>query len=393
LPVEHAKESGGGGRVTGGGPLPQYRAMVADGRLRDDPTQRMAAEKLQLLHARLRDYNPARPKKVGLGVFGWGREKLTQSFLPGLYLYGEVGRGKSMLMDLFYETAPVPARRRVHFHAFMQEVHAGIAAARARGVNDPVRPVADGIADKATLLCFDEMQISDITDAMLVGRLFERLFERGVVMVVTSNRHPDDLYRNGLNRALFLPFIALIKQRLEVVHLDSPTDHRLGAKAAGQAWHQPLGPEADAALNAAWSHLAGGRGRPLELPVQGRRLVIPQHLNRIGRASFEDLCEAPLGPADFLAIAAALDVLILDQIPVLGGEDRNAAKRFVTLVDVLYEAKVRLIASAEAEPALLYPDGEGSFEFRRTVSRLAEMRGQGWGRAAPAEERAGSGGE
>ena len=185
-----------------------YRARVAEGALDADPAQRLAVEKLQLLAMRLADYNPAKPKRVGLGRFGWGRDRLEEKPVPGLYLYGGVGRGKSMLMDLFFAAAPVERKRRVHFHAFMQEMHAGIAAARAQGVTDPVRPVADAVADQATLLCFDEMQITDITDAMLVGRLFERLFERGVVVVTTSNRAPDALYKDGLNRNLFLPFIA-----------------------------------------------------------------------------------------------------------------------------------------------------------------------------------------
>jgi cell division protein ZapE len=360
------------------GPLSAYRAKVADGSLRDDPAQRLAVEKLQLLHSRLRDYDPARPKKVGLGMFGWGRDRLTEGSIPGLYLYGGVGRGKSMLMDLFHASLPEGRKRRVHFHAFMKEVHRGIAAARRRGADDPIALVADSIADKTAILCFDELQITDITDAMLVGRLFEKLFARGVVMVATSNRQPDDLYKDGLNRHLFLPFIAMLKDHLELHHLEGPTDHRQGRLASIRVWHQPLDAVSDAAMNSAWNHLAGGRGMPLELLVGGRKIVIPQYLNGVGRASFEDLCETPLGPADYLAIAARLRVLLLDQIPVLSGEDMNAAKRFVTLIDTLYEAKVRLIASAEVAPEGLYPEGKGAFEFRRTVSRLAEMRGQDW---------------
>jgi cell division protein ZapE len=231
--------------------MAHYRRKVAEGALDPDPAQRLAVEKLQLLAMRLADYNPAKPKRVGLGLFGWGRERIEEKPVPGLYLYGGVGRGKSMLMDLFFEAAPVARKRRVHFHAFMQEVHAGIARARAGGTTDPVRPVADAVADAATLLCFDEMQITDITDAMLVGRLFERLFERGVVVVATSNRAPDELYKDGLNRNLFLPFIALIKDRLEVHQLASATDHRLDRLAGAPVYHAPLGPEATAALDAA----------------------------------------------------------------------------------------------------------------------------------------------
>ncbi len=355
-----------------------YRRKVADGALVPDPAQRHAVEKLQLLAMRLADYNPARPKRVGLGVFGWGRDRLEEKVVPGLYIYGGVGRGKSMLMDLFFAAAPVEPKRRVHFHAFMQEIHGGIARARATGVTDPVRPVADGVADGATLLCFDEMQISDITDAMLVGRLFERLFERGVVIVTTSNRAPDELYKNGLNRQLFLPFVALIKDRLEVHELASATDHRLDRLAGAAVYHAPLGPEATAALDAAWEHLARGPGQPLTLTVQGHAVTLPAWRNGVARASFADLCARPLGPADYLAIADAVEVLILDDIPTLSRARNNEAKRFVTLIDALYEARVPLICSAAAEPEALYTEGEGAFEFARTASRLHEMRGADW---------------
>ncbi len=364
------------------GPMALYRARVADGALEADPAQRHAIEKLQLLWMRLADYNPAKPKRVGLGFFGWGRDRLEVKVVPGLYLYGGVGRGKSMLMDLFFETAPVVPKRRVHFHAFMQEVHKGIAAARAKGVTDPVRPVADAIADGATLLCLDEMQVTDITDAMLVGRLFERLFERGVVVVTTSNRAPDELYRNGLNRNLFEPFIALIKERLEVHELASTTDYRLERMAGAPTYHAPLGPAATAALDDAWRRLADGPGHPLQLAVQGRQVTLPAFRRGVARASFADLCVRPLGPADFLAIADAIEVLILDDVPRLSRARNNEAKRFVTLIDALYEAKVRLVVSAAAEPDDLYVEGEGAFEFERTASRLHEMRSIGWGRPA-----------
>jgi cell division protein ZapE len=359
-----------------------YRRRVAAGELDADPAQRLAVEKLQILAMRLADYNPARPKRVGLGLFGWGRDRLEEKVVPGLYLYGGVGRGKSMLMDLFFETAPVALKRRVHFHAFMQEIHKGIAAARAKGVSDPVRPVADAVADGATLLCFDEMQITDITDAMLVGRLFERLFERGVVIVTTSNRAPDALYKDGLNRNLFLPFIALIKERLEVHELASAVDHRLDRLQGAPVYHTPLGPAATRALDAAWTALAGGPGAPLTLTVHGREVVVPAFRNDVARASFAELCGAPLGPGDYLALAEAVEVLILDDVPTLGRARNNEAKRFVTLVDALYEAKVRLICSAAAEPDALYPEGEGAFEFERTASRLHEMRSAGWVRQA-----------
>lgn len=364
------------------GILPAYRAMVADGTLTDDMAQRLAAEKLQLLHRRLKGYNPAQPKRVGLAAFGWGRERLEERVVPGLYLYGGVGRGKSMLMDLFFETVDVARKRRVHFHAFMQEMHAGIFAARKKGQEDPVRPVADAVADGAALLCFDEMQITDITDAMLVGRLFERLFERGVVVVATSNRHPEDLYKDGLNRHLFLPFIAMIQDRMEVFQLESETDHRQARLAGQPVYFTPLGPPAAAAMDRAWASLAGGEGAPLILPRQGREVRLPRFLNGVGRARFEALCGEALGPGDYLAIAESVRVLLVDAVPILSPARQNEAKRFVTLIDALYEARVRLIVSAAAEPDALYPEGTGAFEFQRTASRLAEMRSADWALAA-----------
>jgi cell division protein ZapE len=362
------------------GPMSLYRARVAEGRLAPDSAQVVAVEKLQILANRLRDYNPQKPKRVGLGLFGWGRDRLEEKAVPGLYLYGGVGRGKSMLMDLFFEAAPVAPKRRVHFHAFMQEVHAGINEARGRGVEDPVAPVADRIADGATLLCFDEMEIGDITDAMLVGRLFERLFARGVVVVTTSNRHPDDLYKEGLNRHLFLPFIAMLKDRLDVLELDSGRDHRLDRVAGEPVYLTPLGPAATAALDRAWDRLARGAPRPLELEVHGRALTIPRFRAGIARASFAELCGQPLGPADFLALAAALEALILDDVPNMAEAQRDKARRFVLLIDALYEAQVQLICSAAAEPAALYPEGTGAFAFQRTASRLEEMRSESWTR-------------
>ncbi|MEX0970417.1 MAG: cell division protein ZapE [Paracoccaceae bacterium] len=360
------------------GPIARYRELVAAGTLRDDPGQRMTVEKLQLLHSRLEGYDPSRPRRVGLALFGWGRERITASDIPGLYLFGGVGRGKSMLMDLFFEGAPVEKKRRVHFHAFMQSVHAEIAKARAQGLADPIIPVAERIAADTVLLCFDEMQISDITDAMIVGRLFERLFAAGVIVVTTSNRAPDDLYKNGLNRQLFLPFIEQIKARLEVHHLESPHDHRQNRMAGNQLYLSPLGPDATAALDAAWDRLAGGPGEALELPRPGRVLRIAAFRNGVARDSFANLCGAALGPGDYLALAGAVRVLILDDIPLLGRANNNEAKRFVTLIDALYEGRVRLVASAAAEPDDLYPDGAGAFEFQRTASRLSEMRSADW---------------
>ena len=359
-------------------PLADYRARVAAGELKDDAAQRLAVEKLQLLHARLKDYNRQKPKRVGLGLFGWGREKITQSAIPGLYLYGGVGRGKSMLMDLFFDSAPVAAKRRVHFHAFMQEIHDGIHKARSKGVSDPVEPVAEAVAESATLLCFDEMQITDITDAMLVGRLFEKLFEKGVVIVTTSNRHPSELYKDGLNRQLFLPFIALISEKLEVYHLASETDHRRDRQKDRPSYYVPIGAKSAAALDEIWEALCTEWPKPLDIEVQGRTLHIPHFSAGAARATFADLCAKPLGARDYLALVARIHTLVLDNIPRLSQANNNEAKRFVTLIDTLYEAHTRLYCSADAVPEALYQEGAGAFEFERTVSRLQEMQSADW---------------
>jgi len=301
----------------------------------------------------------------------------------GFYIWGGVGRGKSMLMDLFVAETAITQKRRVHFHAFMQEVHHAIHAARQRGVEDPLEPFAQEAIEKLRLLALDEMQITDITDAMIVGRLFEKLLEGGVVIVTTSNRPPEDLYKNGLNRAIFLPFIALLNERLEVVELVSPNDYRQHRLAGAQVYFHPAG-KAKGEIEAIWRDLTGGAaGEVLALPVNGRRVEVPRFANGVGRATFWELCARPLGPGDFLAIAGAVRALILEDIPQLSSSNYNEAKRFVTLIDALYEAKVRLICSAAEAPERLYVEGEGAFEFGRTASRLREMQAAGWG-----EERA-----
>lgn len=347
-----------------------YRARVAQGRLHDDPAQAAVLGALERVRAAL-----AQPVRRG-GLF-----RKASDPVRGLYLWGGVGRGKSMLMDLLYETIDVP-KQRSHFHAFMQWVHAEIGRARARGVDDPIAPVAEVLAAEIRFLAFDEMQISDITDAMIVGRLFERLFALGVTVVTTSNRPPDDLYKDGLNRQLFLPFIGLLKDRLDVHELASPTDYRQGKLEGTRAYFTPVNTAARAAIDAVWHELTGGAAHPLILKVKGREVEIPAFHNAVARASFYDLCGRPLGAADYLALAEAARVLILENIPNLGRSNFNEAKRFVTLIDALYEAKVRLICSAAAPPEFLYVEGEGSFEFERTASRLREMQSQDWGRAA-----------
>ena len=343
-----------------------YRQRAAEGRLTPDPAQEAVLPALDSIITDL-----AAPARRGLF------RKVDP--VRGLYLWGGVGRGKSMLMDLAVAASQVATERR-HFHEFMQSVHAGLAEARKRGVDDALLPVADAIADRLRLLAFDEMQITDITDAMIVGRLFERLFARGVTVLTTSNRPPDALYKDGLNRALFLPFIALIKERLGVIELSSATDHRQGRLVATPRYFTPADAVARAAVEELWQDLTHGQTHPLTLTVTGRKVRIPEFENGVARASFYQLCDQPLGPADYLALAQAARVLIVEDIPLLSADNFNQARRFVTLIDALYEARTRLYCTAAAAPDRLYIEGEGSFDFERTASRLAEMQAEDWGR-------------
>jgi len=350
-----------------------FETRVAEGQLRPDPAQHAILPRLEGVRMWLEENANRRS-----GLFG-GLFARPSAVPRGLYLWGGVGRGKSMLMDLFHDACAIEQKRRVHFHAFMQEVHRGLHEARKRGVEDALAPVAEALVRDIQLLAFDEMQITDITDAMLVGRLFEKLFAAGVVVVATSNRPPEALYKDGLNRVLFLPFIALLEERMEVLELESPTDYRQHRLAGAQVYFHPAR-TATTAIAAIWTDLTGGApGRPLTLSVNGRTVDLPRFANGIGRASFWDLCSRPLGPADFLAIAKAVRVLILEDIPQLSAENYNEAKRFVILIDALYEARVRLIASAADVPERLYLEGTGAFEFERTASRLREMQAAGWG--------------
>jgi cell division protein ZapE len=349
--------------------LPEiYAQRVADGSLTRDDAQEAALPEFERIRAAL-----AEPVKKKLF-------RKAPEPPKGLYLWGGVGRGKSMLMDLFVESLNAPARR-VHFHAFMQEIHAAIHVARGKGVEDPIKPVAKAVSDTIRLLAFDEMQITDITDAMIVGRLFEQLFAAGVVVVTTSNRVPDDLYKDGLNRQIFLPFIAMLKDRMVVHELASRTDYRQDRLAGAQVYFSPNDAKAKAEINRIWQELTHGHQDSLTLFVQGREVELPRFHNGVARVKFYDLCGKMLGPADYLALADAVRVLIIEDIPRLSRSNFNEAKRFVTLIDALYEAKVRLIASAASHPEMLYVEGAGTFEFERTASRLREMQAADWGEA------------
>ena len=355
--------------------LPEiYQARVAAGTLRADPAQAALLPVLDDLRLWLEAQGERRTPGL-LSIF-----RRAADAPPGMYIWGGVGRGKSMLMDLFFAATETPAKRRVHFHAFMQEVHHGIHAARKTGVEDPLAPLAEELVQDLRLLAFDEMQITDITDAMIVGRLFEKLFAGGVVIVTTSNRPPEDLYKDGLNRALFVPFIDLLRTRCQVVALDSPTDYRQHRLQGAQVYFHPAG-TAKGQIAGLWSDLTGGAaGDVLRLAVNGRVVDLPRFANGVGRASFWELCAKSLGPADYLAIAHAVRVLILEDIPQMSSANYNEAKRFVILIDALYEARVKLVASAADIPERLYLEGAGSFEFARTASRLREMQAADWGK-------------
>lgn len=347
--------------------LAAYRLRLAEGDLAPDADQARAAERLEVLEKALEDWRPG----------GWFKPEPPR----GLYLWGPVGRGKSMLLDLFFEAAPVKKKRRVHFHEFMLAQHAFLRKARERGVGQD-RLIADAakqIVSEANLLCFDEIQVSDIADAMILGRLFERLFADDVVIVATSNRAPDDLYRNGINRQLFLPFIELLKQQLDVVQIAGPQDFRLRQLMAAPIYYAPLGPAAEEAMEAAWKRLtAGAAPNAVVLDVGGRELRVERQAAGVARFSFDELCARPLGAADYLEIAERFHTVLLENIPRLTPSMREEAARFRTLIDALYEAKVKLVASAEAQPIGLYPAGDQSFEFERTASRLMEMRSEAY---------------
>ena len=348
--------------------IERYRAGVASGEIKPDAAQAAAAKRLQQLAAELGNY------KAGRRNF-FSRPKPAPR---GLYIWGDVGRGKSMLMDLFFELAPLEKKTRVHFNAFMVDVHARIHAERERGeYPDPIPPVARSIAERSTLFCFDEFQVTDVADAMILGRLFAQLFELGVVIVATSNTEPDRLYEGGLNRQLFLRFIALIDERLDVIELNGTHDYRLQRMSGLDIYITPLGREADAKMDAAWLRLTDQpRGESRTLTVLGRKLIVPKAAKHVARFTFDDLCVRALGAPDYLEIARHFHTVLIDHIPQINETMRNEARRFTLLIDTLYDEGVKLICSAAVPPDQIYPAGDGSESFRRTASRLVEMRSE-----------------
>ena len=362
-----------------------YTDMVAAGALRADPAQERILRALD----RLSEALAARSLASKSSALGWlfGRKTSAATAPKGLYIHGGVGRGKTMLMDLFFKVVPIRAKRRLHFNGFMADVHDRIQKhrqARKDGTtneDDPIPPVARQIAKEARLLCFDEFSVTDIADAMVLSRLFSALFAEGVVLVATSNVAPDDLYRDGLNRGLFLPFVDLLKQQTDVIALNTDTDYRMEKLSRIPVYMTPLSHATEAQMDEAWLAVTNGRpGEPTTLTVKGRTVAIPQASGEAARFSFADLCERPLGARDYLAIAARFSTLFIDRVPVLERHRRNEAKRLILLIDTLYDRHVRLFLSAEAPPDALYPDPGGTegFEFQRTASRLVEMQSRDW---------------
>lgn len=378
----------------------RYNALVGTGAIERDPAQVAVVGRLDRLGRAIAERRLAHKSST----LGWlfGRRSGEGAAPRGLYIWGSVGRGKTMLMDLFFEACPARAKRRVHFHAFMGDVHERIHAHRqavkrgeAKG-DDPIAPTAAALAEEATLLCFDEFTVSDIADAMILGRLFTALFAHGVVVVATSNVAPERLYEGGLNRTLFLPFLALLAERMEVVRLDARTDFRLEKLSGAPVYHVPADERAKAALDAAFRGLTGrARGDRAVLKVQGHALEIPDAAAGVARFGFADLCAKPLGATDYLAIARDFHTVVVEGIPRMGFGERNEAKRFIALIDTLYDHHVKLLASAEAEPSELYraDTGREAFEFDRTASRLIEMRSEAYLSVAHGRPDSGASGE
>ncbi|WLR92245.1 cell division protein ZapE [Shinella zoogloeoides] len=356
--------------------------LVASGALQPDPAQKAMAARFDRLLGAVHAQRPAR-KSSALGWLFASRKPETAGAPKGLYIHGGVGRGKTMLMDMFFELSPIKRKRRAHFHEFMADVHDRIHKHRQKlkagetKQADPVPPVAASLIEEARLLCFDEFSVTDIADAMILSRLFGELFQRGCILVATSNVEPDNLYKDGLNRGLFLPFVDLLKQHVEIMPLDSLTDYRLEKDSGLPVFRHPLGDEADMAMDAAWRRETAGKAVTAQtISFRGRRIAVPRAAGRVARFSFADLCERPLGAADYLEILAHYDTLFIDHVPLLGAEKRNETKRFINLVDTIYDHRARLFASAAAAPENLLVTRKGTegFEFDRTVSRLIEIR-------------------
>jgi cell division protein ZapE len=359
-----------------------YQALVGQGRIEHDPHQAAVVAKLDRLREAI-DVSRLAKKSSALGWL-FGARRPTETRIKGLYIWGSVGRGKTMLMDMFFDSVVLESKRRVHFHAFMADAHRRIfewrqkKKANAVKGDDPIVPVADALAKDATLLCFDEFAVTDIADAMILGRLFQALWARNVIVVATSNVDPGDLYRDGLNRALFLPFIDMIRANMEVAKLDAPRDFRLERLENAPVWLTPADDAARDALDKAFSALSGViKGAEIRLPILGREIVVPQAAGHVARFDYADLCQRPpAGAADFVMIADCFHTVIIENIPVIGPEQRNDAKRFINLIDALYDRRVKLLASAAGEPNEIYRAqvGREVFEFERTLSRLTEMR-------------------
>lgn len=360
----------------------KLKAKVAAGEMQADPLQAAMAQRFDVLLHAIQAQRPAR-KSSALGWLFAARKPEKSAVPRGLYIHGGVGRGKTMLMDLFFSLVPIKRKRRAHFHEFMADVHDRIHQHRQKLKNgetkqaDPVPPVAEALIAEARLLCFDEFSVTDIADAMILSRLFSELFSRGCILVATSNVEPDNLYKDGLNRGLFLPFVDLLKKHVDIVALDSGTDYRLEKDEGLPVFRHPLGAEADQAMDRAWTReTAGNEVKPATIGFRGREIAVPAAAGRAARFAFADLCEKPLGAADYLAVLKRYDTIFVDHIPFLGPDRRNETKRFINLVDTIYDHGARLFASAAAAPEslLLAKKGTEGFEFDRTVSRLIEIR-------------------